>query len=61
MVERRKVEAIIAKYHGNKRGISLYNEEEKNYSSDIVDDIDPNQTEGKFPGLRLDGSETIND
>ena len=42
IVERRKAEAIVAKQRRNRERISLCNEKEKNYNSNIVDDTDLN-------------------
>ncbi len=41
MIERRKTKAMAAKYQRARRGISSLSEEEKNYESDIGDEMDP--------------------
>ena len=49
MVERRKTEAIATKRYRDRGGISLSNEEERNYESNTRDDTDPDQANNKYP------------
>ena len=47
MMERRKAEAMAAKWRRARGGISLFSEEED--ESDTGDDMDPDQADGKYP------------
>lgn len=47
MMERRKAETIAAKCRRNRGGMNLFIEKKKNYDSDNVDDIDPNQAQSE--------------
>lgn len=49
MVEKQKTEATAAKRQKTRGGISLFNEEEKDYESVTGDKIDPNQANDKYP------------
>ena len=48
MVEKQKTEAMDAKCHRNRKGISLFSKKKGNYKSDTRDDIDPNQADDKY-------------
>ena len=48
MIEKRKREAIAAKYRRNRKGISLSNREAENHKSDTEDDMDPDQAKNKY-------------
>ena len=41
MVKKRKTEAMAAKCHRDRGGISLFSEEKGNYESDTGEDTDP--------------------
>lgn len=45
MVEKRKIETMVTKRHGDRREISLSIKKKRNYDKD---DIDPNQTNDKY-------------
>ena len=49
MVERQKTKAMAAKYHKNRRGISLSSRKEENYKSDIKHNINAEQVKDKYP------------
>ena len=45
MIERQKIEAMVARRQRAKGGISLSSEEEENYESDTRDETNPNQAD----------------
>ncbi len=53
MVERRKTEAMAAKYRRARGGISLSSEQGANYESDTRDETDPNQVDDDKNPLQL--------
>ena len=42
IIKNRKIKAIIVKYHRNKRGISLFSRQKRNYKGDSRDNMDSN-------------------
>lgn len=48
MVKRQKTKAIIAKRYKNKRRISLFSREKKNYESKTIDDTNLDQANNKY-------------
>lgn len=48
MMEKRKVEAIIAKRCRVREEINLFSKEKENQENDIEDEIDSNQTDDKY-------------
>ena len=48
MIKRWKTKAIAAKYCRDRRGISLFSKEERNYESEIGDDTNLNQANNKY-------------
>lgn len=53
MVERRKTEAIVAKYQKARREISLSSKEKENYKSNTGDKINPDKVGNKKYPLQL--------
>ncbi len=53
MVERRKIEAMVAKYQKSKERISLSSKEEKNYESNTRDKTDQDQDNNDENSLEL--------
>lgn len=48
MIEKQKTEAMTAKRHKNRRGISLFNAKKENYESETKNNTDPNQAKDKY-------------
>lgn len=48
MIERRKTKVIAAKRWRARRGVSLFNKEERNYESDTRDKTDLDQVNDKY-------------
>lgn len=49
IVKKQKTEAMAAKYHRARGGISLFSEKKGNYESETKDDTDPDQVSDKYP------------